>query len=228
MWPDGTPHNPVWTLMLAHTHAMTGSSSGSAVGLITGFDMENKMKNNEQKTWKPEPPFMTHAMELYQSEAFRSLSNAERKILARIEIEHMKHGGKDNGRLTCTYEDFIAYGVRDRSIPAALQHLQTVGILHVTQRGRRDAMRNPHHYRLTYLPSFNGKWPTNEWRNYHPISPPQQTKAPTTIKRKSGGIRQKPGGENARRARGENAPRSGAKTPVCAPTISGGENARTI
>jgi hypothetical protein len=152
-----------------------------------------------KQPWRPEPPFITHSMEFYQSKAFRSLSNAERKILARIEIEYMKHAGKDNGRLICTYEDFIAYGIRGRSIPAALRHLQAVGAIDMTQRGRRDAMHNPHHYRLTYQPSFDGKWPTNEWHSYRPNGPP------TTIKRNSGGISQKPGAKTP--------PAPGAKTP---------------
>src|SRR6516225_9677438 len=99
--------------------------------------------NEEQKLWRPEPPFITHSMEFYQSEAFRSLNNAERKILARIEIEHMKRGGKENGRLVCLYDDFVAYGVRRPSIAAALAQLQTVGAIEITQRGRRDTMRNP-------------------------------------------------------------------------------------
>jgi hypothetical protein len=90
-----------------------------------------------------------------------------------------------------------------------LQHIQIVGAIEMTQRGRRDAMRNPHHYRLTYQPTFDGKWPTNEWHNYRPKSPRQQTKSPTTIKRKSVGIRQKPGHENVTGSRRENAPRSG-------------------
>jgi hypothetical protein len=169
------------------------------------------MKNSgdKQEPWKPEPPFIAHSIEFYQSEAFRSLNNAERKILARIEIEHMKHGGKENGRLVCLYDDFVAYGVRRPSIPAAIKHLETVGAIEMTQRGRRDAMHNPHHYRLTYQPSFDGKWPTNEWRSYRPNGPSQQTKPPTTIKRNRVGIRQKPGHENVTGASYENVPGAG-------------------
>jgi hypothetical protein len=180
-----------------------------------------KKNGDEQKTWKPEPPFITHSMEFYQSEAFRSLSNAERKILARIEIEHMKHAGKNNGRLICTYENFIAYGIRSRSIPAALQHLQTVGAIEMTQRGRRDAMHNPHHYRLTYQPSFDGKWPTNEWRSYRP-------KSPTTVKRNSVGIRQKPGTKTSPDPGTKTSPERGTKTSLCVTVNPRDENVPTI
>ena len=33
------------------------------------------------------------------------------RILARIEIEHAKHGGRDNGRLPVTFANFREYGI---------------------------------------------------------------------------------------------------------------------
>jgi hypothetical protein len=46
-----------------------------------------------------EGPWVKHRLEMLQSDAFKFLGKVEMKILARIEIEHMRHAGKTNGHL---------------------------------------------------------------------------------------------------------------------------------
>ena len=91
------------------------------------------------------------------------------RILQRLEIEHVSNGGKQNGDLTCTYSDFVEYGLRRASIPEAIRRLVRRGFLVVTGQGRQSYgnLRIPSRYRLTYLPTFaDGRWvePTHEWR----------------------------------------------------------------
>lgn len=112
--------------------------------------------------------FVAHPLELRRSPAWRALSDEGRRILARLELEHMEHGGASNGALACTYADFVDDGMRRTSIPAAIRQCVALGFLEVTQAGRPSIaeFRRPNLYRLTYL---NGRdrspEPTHEWRS---------------------------------------------------------------
>jgi hypothetical protein len=108
----------------------------------------------------------------------RELPVNARRILDTLEIEHCKQGGRENGRLVCTYTDLERNGgVPRRSIPRTLCDLEALGILRIT-RGRPAYadFRVPSHYRLTYLPTFvNGKWvePTHDWKKNQRHSVPR-------------------------------------------------------
>jgi hypothetical protein len=113
--------------------------------------------------------FIAHPVAMLKSAAFRSLKLAERKILDRLEIEHARHGGKRNGDLVCTYTDFRKHGVRKASISDAIKQLVRRGLIEITKQGRPSYgdLRNPSHYRLTYLSTFQKEvWTdaTHEWR----------------------------------------------------------------
>jgi hypothetical protein len=119
--------------------------------------------------------FVHYPISMLKAETFRSLSLSERKILHRLEIEHACHGGKHNGALTCTYTDFIRYGVRKGSIANALNRLEDRGFIEIV-RGRMafGDLRVPSKYRLTYLPTYQGgNWipSTNEWRKKQKTAP---------------------------------------------------------
>jgi hypothetical protein len=124
-------------------------------------DLRPRVKIGEQ--------FIAHPVAMLKSAAFRSLKLAERKILDRLEIEHARHGGKRNGDLVCTYTDFRKHGVRKASISDAIKQLVRRGLIEITKQGRPSYgdLRNPSHYRLTYLSTFqNEVWTdaTHEWR----------------------------------------------------------------
>jgi hypothetical protein len=136
----------------------------------------------------------------------------------------MRHRGTNNGRIICTYDDFAKYGIRRRSIPSSLRRLRKVGLLVVTQRGRRDALRNPHHYGLPYLVTYDEAGniiaPTDEWKKY---------RSNTAKKTKQNGrSAQKPRGENAPGTGDENAPGTGGENAPMAPETARGENAPTF
>ena len=57
----------------------------------------------------------------------RVLSLIEHRVLARIELEHMDHGGCENGKLPVTYTDFEKWGVRADSIAAPSERLLPSG-----------------------------------------------------------------------------------------------------
>src|SRR5436190_14169667 len=80
--------------------------------------------------------FVAYRVTMLGSPAWRALSLVARRLLNRLEIEHCNHGGKENGRLVCTYDDFAAYGIRRRSIASGIAELVALGFIEVTERGR--------------------------------------------------------------------------------------------
>jgi hypothetical protein len=81
-------------------------------------------------------------------------------------LEHLKHGGVDNGRLPVTYSDFGKEGVRRNSVYEALLVAIHLGWIERTGIGSvpwQGDIREPSHYRLTWLPNHDGAPPTNRW-----------------------------------------------------------------
>jgi hypothetical protein len=101
--------------------------------------------------------FIAHPRQMLESPAWRALSLAARKSLDRIEIEHMIHGGAENGKLPVTYQDFESYGVRRHSVASAVRELAALGIVAISKKGYGGAaaMRAPSEYRLTFRPAWN-------------------------------------------------------------------------
>jgi hypothetical protein len=72
---------------------------------------------------------------MLESPAYRVLSLAAHRVLSRIEIEFLHHGGKDNGKLPVTYEQFVEYGMDRASIALAIRETEALGFIEVTERG---------------------------------------------------------------------------------------------
>jgi hypothetical protein len=85
----------------------------------------------------------------------RGLSLSARPILDTLELEHCRRGGRENGRLVCTYSDFEAGGTQRSRISSGLRKLEDARVIKV-QRGRRAYadMRIPSIYTLTLLSTY--------------------------------------------------------------------------
>jgi len=81
----------------------------------------------------------------------------------------MDHGGADNGRLPCTYSDFVTRGpLRRASISFAVRQCVELGFVEVTYKGGRaiSEVRKPSLYRLTYvIGRGRSSPPTHDWRH---------------------------------------------------------------
>ena len=99
--------------------------------------------------------FSAHLITMLESPAWRVLSLSARKVLDRVEIELAHHGGRDNGQLPVTYDDFVNYGVHRHSVRPAINELVALGFLEITRAGRAGnaEFRLPNQFRLTYRPS---------------------------------------------------------------------------
>jgi hypothetical protein len=67
--------------------------------------------------------FAWRLIEMLESPAHRTLSLSARKILDRLEIELYRHGGKpeENGRLPCTFDHFVEFGIHRHAIGPAIR-----------------------------------------------------------------------------------------------------------
>ena len=121
--------------------------------------------------------FSARLIEMLQSPAFRILSLAAHRVLARIEIEHAAHGGTENGRLPVTYDDLADYGVHRTAIGPALAELQALGFVETTEHGKKARAaeyRRPNMFRLTYR--HCGETPgdgTHDWRRFKTLEEAQ-------------------------------------------------------
>lgn len=112
--------------------------------------------------------FSPRRVDMLESPAYRALSLSAHRIIDRIAIELMHHGGADNGRLPVTYDDFEQYGVHRHAIAPAIREAAALGFIEITQEGRagNSEWRKPNLFRLTFARSNNDRGDgTHEWRN---------------------------------------------------------------
>ena len=102
--------------------------------------------------------------EMIESKAFRSLSGNGLKILLRISIEHMAHGGVCNGDLVVTHDQFANFGVRRASVADAIREVEFLGFISVDRGIAYKGGHEPNVYRLTWIGDLRDAPPTNEWK----------------------------------------------------------------
>lgn len=104
--------------------------------------------------------------EMISSPAWRAMSHNGQRVVSRIMIEHMKHGGNQNGSLPITYSDFAAYGIRRSSIKGAILDAIRLGFVDLVETGIRGhgIARRPHRFGLTWLPRADFTPASNRWK----------------------------------------------------------------
>lgn len=120
-----------------------------------------------------------HTREMRKSIAWRHLSDKAIRVLLRLEEEHLDHGGKENGRLVVTYEQFREYGLKRREdIAKAIRMHEALGFVQKTEQGGfKRGERWPNRYRLTYLPTWHQGERISETNDWRKIKTPEQAKA---------------------------------------------------
>ncbi|RWC38328.1 hypothetical protein [Mesorhizobium sp.] len=109
--------------------------------------------------------FLWQLVEMKESPAWRVLSQSGHRILSRLEIEMAHHGGKDNGKLPTTFDQFEEYGIHRHAIAPAIREVVALGFVEITEKGRAGnaEWRRPSLFRLTYRESALCN-PTDDWR----------------------------------------------------------------
>lgn len=124
-------------------------------------------------------PWIWHTIELVSSPAWRTRSINCRRLIEFLEIEHLKHGGVENGSLLAPYSQLEAFGIGRRFIPGAIREAEQRGLVQVERGGMRGvALTEVSRFRLTYHWSRSkkeGLWdwhePTDSWKNYADSEP---------------------------------------------------------
>jgi hypothetical protein len=129
----------------------------------------NRIKINE--------PFIPHRRSMLESPAWRMLPPLARQVVDAIELELMRHAGKDNGQLVVSYADFAKYctaSTHKRLIARAIREAEALGFL-IIVRGTAGVGKNrlPNQYRLTYMLGLNGGPPSDEWSEIETIKDAQ-------------------------------------------------------
>jgi hypothetical protein len=129
----------------------------------------SKWKNKDGKTVrrnKIDGPFAWKYIEALISPAYRVMSLSAHRVVDRIEIEHHHHGGKENGRLPVTHQNFIDYGIHHHAVAPAIREAEALGFIRVTEIGRGGSAeyRRPNKFALTHLATKDNPMPTNDWR----------------------------------------------------------------
>jgi hypothetical protein len=131
---------------------------------------------------------------MLESPAYRVLSLSAHRAMARLEIELANHGGKpeENGKLPCTFEHFVEFGLHRHAIAPAIRELVALGFVEITRQGSAGnaGFRQPTLYRLTFRHCGSHKEATDEWRRIKSIKEaeaiaerarsPQSERAPKT------------------------------------------------
>jgi hypothetical protein len=116
-------------------------------------------------------PWCWNTAERLASKAWQGRSRNCIRLIDRLELEHMAHAGKENGRLPVSYEQFVEFGIGRRFISPAIEEAVDRGFIEVTFHGLKlkDA---PNRYRLTYYATskkndfgaYEWSAPTDEWK----------------------------------------------------------------
>jgi hypothetical protein len=111
--------------------------------------------------------FAPRLVEMLESPAWRVLSLSAHRLLDRLDIEHRCHGGRDNGKLIVTFEQFCGYGMDRHAVARAIRETVALGFVEITRRGcaGNADQRQASQYRLTYQPAEGVPgYGSNEWR----------------------------------------------------------------
>lgn len=133
-------------------------ATGRSTGTVRHF-------GGTAKRWTYGEAFVGEPMSLLESPAYRALNFPALKILGFLKLEHVRHGGAENGRLVAPYRQLERLGITARGVGPALRMLEAFGLVRVTSDGSRLGGRpNAATYALTWLPTCDGSAPTADYK----------------------------------------------------------------
>jgi len=127
-----------------------------------------RLQGRDRRVYGPPEgePWVWMTAEMLASPAWAALSNHARKVIDRVMVEHMAHGGRENGALPVTYDDLVKVGLRRNRIASAIAEAVALGFID-HQRGRPaggEAKGHAQVFRLTWMRSKDGESATNRWK----------------------------------------------------------------
>lgn len=160
--------------------------------------MPSKRKLGRRTNHPPEgETWVWHTMGLLASPAWRGQSINCRRLIDFLELEHLSHGGNENGSLVAPYSQLVQAGISRRLIKGVIAEAEARGLISCEKGARRGlAMSDLSRYRLTYFwtkQRVNGLWdwllPTDNWKIWEDdsaINKQRKTQTPGQIGSTSG------------------------------------------
>ncbi len=110
--------------------------------------------------------FIPRRLEMLLSPSWQNAPRPLLRLIERLEIEHLRHGGQNNGELYVSYTQFVDYGVSKKSVRSTLKLGEDLGLLEVIREEGivRGDIRPDNCYRLTYVPAKGKQNPSDEWK----------------------------------------------------------------
>ena len=155
-------------------HDATGRSS---------LPKDNKERQRSVRSPPEGEPWVFHTLSLLNSDAWKYRSVTLARLLDFLEIEHLAHGGSQNGFLAAPFNQLEAYGLARRLISKAIQEGERRGLLRVTRsRKKGQTLHEVNRFRLTYFAHRTSvddtSWftrPSNEWQRFVEPAPVSQS-----------------------------------------------------
>jgi hypothetical protein len=141
----------------------------------SGRSTSRRKNKRESAVNKPRGPFIYYEADLLRSPAWQALSINGRRVVERIQLEHLRHAGRDNGYLPVTFNDFVAAGVSRKYVSPSIIEAEALGLIERTSRGRKKYGDNPgapSTFRITFLGGYSETdiWPaSDEWRRFDSV-----------------------------------------------------------
>ena len=109
--------------------------------------------------------WVPHRLELLVSPSWDLAPVPLRRMLDRLEIEHLRHGGMNNGELFVSFRQFQDAGISRRKIASTVALGADLGLLErIRPDDHKGDLRAPNAYRLTYVPAKGKAAPSDEWK----------------------------------------------------------------
>lgn len=129
----------------------------------------------------PGEGFVWHTHALLSSPAWRGRSINVVRLCEFLEIEHLEHGGVENGQLVAPYNQLVEFGIARQYISGAINEAELRGLIDVDRGALKGRQKNEmSRFRLTYAWSrkregdlYTWELPTDNWKKWRPeISSP--------------------------------------------------------
>lgn len=134
--------------------------------------MGRSVKGRKTNSPRDGEGFIYHTLDLMASPAWRGRSIACARLIDFLELEHARHGGKENGRRLAPYTQLVEFGIGRRFIADAIREAEQRGLIRVECGGKKGtAITGVNRFTLTYYWTKhlkNGLWDwkekTDDWR----------------------------------------------------------------
>lgn len=107
----------------------------------------------------PGDQFVRLTRDVLTSTAWRDLGINARRFLDFLMVEHLSHGGQENGKLIAPRLQLKEYGIGSRHISGAIEETVEAGLVTV----RRGVGKRPSVYTLNWLRRHDGATPPRRW-----------------------------------------------------------------